>query len=208
MPDSDLENIENILNEIDYKNEDNDNDNDNSLTKPRKKKERNISEDIKEAVEKPITRDKKPRSESQLKAFEKARAMRNENLKQKRLVREQQNKKKQDEDEIINKVKNAKKQQVSDYSDSSVSESESSVEYVPAKKSKKKKKVVIVEKPKKKKKSVKVYLSSSSDSEEESESEDEYVAPKKLSKTRVKRNVDTVIDEDTNTSEAKIDYRN
>jgi hypothetical protein len=45
---------------------------DNALTKPRKKKVRPITEDIKEAVEKPINRDKKPRSEAQQKAFEKA----------------------------------------------------------------------------------------------------------------------------------------
>jgi len=98
--------------------------------------------------------------------------------------------------------------QPSDYSDSSVSDSESSVEYVAPPKPKKKKKVVVVEKPKKKKKkSVKVYLSSSSESESESE-EEEYVAPKKLSKSRIKRNVDTIVNEDANTGDSKIDYRN
>ena len=66
----------------------------------------------------------------------------------------------------------------------------------------------MVEKPKKKKKkSVKVYLSSSSD-ESESESEEEYVAPKKSSKPRIKRNVDTIVNQDTASSDAKVDYRN
>jgi hypothetical protein len=145
-----------------------------------------------------------------MRAFQKAQETRKAKLEAKRATRE-----KEEEDKIIQRVKSKKKQakaepiveqQPSDYSDSSVSESESSVEYVAPPKPKKKKKVVMVEKPKKKKKSVKVYLSSSSESEESEE--EEYVAPKKSSKPRVKRNVDTIVDEDTPSGDAKVDYRN
>ena len=158
---SDLEReVDEIANEID--------DEDRQLTKARKKKQRPIEEQIKEVVEKPISRDKKPRSEAQQKAFEKARAMRTQRLEEKKLAREQEKRKKEEED-----------------------------------------KIVMVEKPKKKKKkSVKVYLSSSSESETESESEEEYVAPKKSSKSRIKRNVDTIVNQDTPSSDAKVDYRN
>jgi hypothetical protein len=201
---SDLEReVDEIANEID--------DDDRQLTKARKKKQRPIEEQIKEVVEKPISRDKKPRSEAQQKAFEKARAMRTQRLEEKKLAREEEKRKKEEEDKIVKKVKQRKAEPKVEYQqsdDNTTSESESEEEYVPPPKSKKKKKVVMVEKPKKKKKkSVKVYLSSSSD-ESESESEEEYVPPKKSSKSRIKRNVDTIVNQDTPSSDAKVDYRN
>lgn len=200
MEEKPLAEVDEIANEID---------DDNTLTKPRTKRKERLDEYVKDIVEKP--RAKKPRSEAQMRAFQKAQETRKAKLEAKRATRE-----KEEEDKIIQRVKSKKKQaksepvvehQPSDYTDSSVSESESSVEYVAPPKPKKKKKVVMVEKPKKKKKkSVKVYLSSS-ESESESE-EEEYVASKKSSKPRVKRNVDTIVDEDTSSSDAKVDYRN